>query len=76
VLVGFDAIEQYLPHRVAMQFGMDQDVPSYVPKFNETESVVWKNYFRPISNKNLYFPCYHALCKVVEAIGIGSWKFG
>ncbi|PNY11398.1 serine/threonine-protein phosphatase [Trifolium pratense] len=55
-LVGFDAIEQYLPHRVAMQFGMDQDVPSYVPKFNETESVVCKNYFRPISNKNLYFP--------------------
>ena len=32
--VGFDSIEQYLPHRVAVQFGMDQDVPSYVPRFN------------------------------------------
>ncbi|PNX64824.1 serine/threonine-protein phosphatase [Trifolium pratense] len=30
-LVGFDSIEQYLPHRVTMQFGIDQDVPSYVP---------------------------------------------
>ncbi|MCI13762.1 serine/threonine-protein phosphatase 7 long form-like protein, partial [Trifolium medium] len=26
-LVGFESIEQYLPHRVAMQFGIDQDVP-------------------------------------------------
>jgi hypothetical protein len=30
-LVGFDSIELYLPQRVSMQFGMDQDVPSYVP---------------------------------------------
>ncbi|CAJ2639709.1 unnamed protein product [Trifolium pratense] len=29
-LVGFESIEQYLPHRVAMQFGLDQDVPGYV----------------------------------------------
>ncbi|MCI04477.1 serine/threonine-protein phosphatase 7 long form-like protein, partial [Trifolium medium] len=35
-LVGFDSIEQYLPHRVAMQFGMDQDVPSYVPRCYRT----------------------------------------
>ncbi|KAH7834410.1 hypothetical protein Vadar_015680 [Vaccinium darrowii] len=26
-LVGLDCMEQYLPHRVSMQFGMDQDVP-------------------------------------------------
>ncbi|XP_045822351.1 protein MAIN-LIKE 2-like [Trifolium pratense] len=55
-LVGFDSIEHYLPHRVAMQFGMDQDVPSYVPRFNETKSIAWENYCRPISDKKLYFP--------------------
>jgi hypothetical protein len=48
-LVGFESIEQYLPHRVAMQFGMDQDVPSYVPRFKETKFIAWKNYWRPIS---------------------------
>jgi hypothetical protein len=55
-LVRFDSIEQYLPHRVAMQFGFDQDVPSYVPRFNETQEIAWKNYCRPISDKKLYFP--------------------
>jgi len=30
-LAAFDYMEQYLPHRVAKQFGMDQDVPSDVP---------------------------------------------
>jgi len=55
-LVGFDSIEQYLPHRVAMQFGMDQDVPSYVPRFNETKFIAWKGYCRLISDTNLYFP--------------------
>ena len=55
-LVGIDSIEQYLPHRVAMQFGMDQDVPSYVRRFNETKAIAWKNYCRRISDKNLYFP--------------------
>jgi len=29
-LVGFEFIEQYLPHRVAMQFGFDQDVPGNI----------------------------------------------
>jgi len=55
-LVGIDSIEQYLPHRVAMQFGMDQDVPSYVPRFNKTKVIAWKNYCRLISDKILYFP--------------------
>jgi hypothetical protein len=55
-LVGFDSIEQYLPHRVAMQFGIDQDVPGVVPRFNETKEVAWKNHCRSISDKNLYFP--------------------
>lgn len=37
--VGFDSIEQYLPRRVAMQFGVGQDIPSYVPRLNETKEV-------------------------------------
>ncbi|KAK2387308.1 serine/threonine-protein phosphatase 7 long form protein [Trifolium repens] len=55
-LVGFESIEQYLPQRVAMQFGMDQDVPSYVTRFNATKDTAWKNYCRPMSDKVLYFP--------------------
>ncbi|XP_045822344.1 uncharacterized protein LOC123915247 [Trifolium pratense] len=55
-LVGFESIEQYLPHRVAMQFGMDQDVPSSVPRINETKFIAWKNYCRPVPGQNLYFP--------------------
>ena len=62
-------------HRVARQFGMDQDVPDYVPRFNyRTKGIAWKNYCRPISDTSLYFPPRHfegdattrALCKVVE----------
>ncbi|PRQ31701.1 putative protein-serine/threonine phosphatase [Rosa chinensis] len=30
-LVGFDTIQHYLPHRVARQFGFDQDLPCSVP---------------------------------------------
>ncbi|CAK8565544.1 unnamed protein product [Lathyrus sativus] len=55
-LVGFETIEQYLPHRVAMQFGMDQDVPGYVSRFNNNEAIAWKNYTRPLSDTSLHFP--------------------
>ncbi|XP_027190347.1 uncharacterized protein [Cicer arietinum] len=55
-LVGFGSTEQYLPHRVAMQFGMDQDVPAHVPRSNWTKAVAWENYCRPFSDRNLYFP--------------------
>ncbi|CAK8565546.1 unnamed protein product [Lathyrus sativus] len=55
-LVGIECIEQYLPHRVAMQFGMDQDVPGYVSRFNKTKEVAWNNYTRPSSDTRLYFP--------------------
>jgi len=55
-LVGFESIEQYLPHRVAMQFGMDQDVPACVPRFNENETIAWKNYCRPLSDASLFIP--------------------
>ncbi|KAJ8433892.1 hypothetical protein Cgig2_004614 [Carnegiea gigantea] len=55
-LVGLDCIEEYLPHRVAMQFGMDQDIPSSVPIVRETLKVTWNNYNRPIIGVKLYVP--------------------
>jgi len=57
VLVGIKStIHKYLPHRVAMQFGMDQDVPGSVPRFHGSREFAWKNYCRPISDSKLYFP--------------------
>ncbi|OIV98906.1 hypothetical protein TanjilG_07341 [Lupinus angustifolius] len=38
-LVGMGCREQYLPHRVAMQFGMDQDIPGMVEPCH-TDSLV------------------------------------
>ncbi|KAH7843035.1 hypothetical protein Vadar_012009 [Vaccinium darrowii] len=55
-LVGLDSIEQYLPHRVAMQFGMDQDLPGHVARYNRTLDMAWKNYSRPIGDVKLYIP--------------------
>jgi len=54
-LIGFKSIEQYLPHRVAMQFGMDQDVSGYVSRFNETNAIAWESYCRPFSDTCLYY---------------------
>ncbi|XP_073129314.1 protein MAINTENANCE OF MERISTEMS-like [Henckelia pumila] len=57
-LVGLDAdyIEQYLPHRVAMQFGMDQDVPGLVPRVNCSPQAAWRYYTRAIEDERLYIP--------------------
>ncbi|XP_059638820.1 protein MAINTENANCE OF MERISTEMS-like [Cornus florida] len=55
-LVGVDCREQYLPHRVAMQFGMDQDLPGWVPRSNATPEIAWNNYSRPVSDSKLYIP--------------------
>jgi hypothetical protein len=57
-LVGFESIEQYLPHRVAMQFGMDQDVPDCVSRFNETKIIARKNYCRPLFDTSNIFWFY------------------
>ncbi|KAH9803563.1 PMD domain-containing protein [Citrus sinensis] len=48
--------EQYHPHRVAMQFGMDQDLPALVDRANKTPCVAWSDYCRPISYAKLYVP--------------------
>ncbi|KAA8523703.1 hypothetical protein F0562_010126 [Nyssa sinensis] len=55
-LVGLDCIEQYLPRRVAMQFGMDQDIPGCVARFNETPENAWSSYNRLIRDAKLYIP--------------------
>ncbi|KAA8526962.1 hypothetical protein F0562_008809 [Nyssa sinensis] len=55
-LVGLDCIELYLPHRVAMQFGLDQDIPGHVARSNTTPEVAWNNYDRPIRDRKLYIP--------------------
>ncbi|KAL7217008.1 hypothetical protein ACSBR1_028850 [Camellia fascicularis] len=55
-LVGLGCIEQYLPHRVAMQFGLDQDLPGYVPRCNESSEAAWSNYNRPIKDTKIYIP--------------------
>lgn len=52
-LVGIDCIEQYLPHRVAMQFGLDQDVPGDVHRANEDWAVAWETY--DLEGKNVAF---------------------
>ncbi|KAJ7949841.1 Serine/threonine-protein phosphatase 7 long form like [Quillaja saponaria] len=56
-IVAFDGIiKQYLPRRVAMQFGMDQDIPGFVIRFDETPNIAWNYYDRAFRNMPLYIP--------------------
>ncbi|KAK1355358.1 putative C globular stage [Heracleum sosnowskyi] len=55
-LVGTDSVEAYLPHRVAMQFGMDQDIPQWISKSNVTSETAWEYYNRPVCDAKLYMP--------------------
>ncbi|CAM0905167.1 unnamed protein product [Alopecurus aequalis] len=55
-LVGADCIEQYLPHRVAMQFGLDQDVPGDVHRSNEDWEVAWETYDLEGKNVAIFVP--------------------
>ncbi|GMN51541.1 hypothetical protein TIFTF001_020689 [Ficus carica] len=63
-LVGINCIEQYLPHRVSKQFRMDQDIPSPVGRCNESQSVTWGNYSKPIRDVKLYIPSKHFVAGV------------
>ncbi|VAH30819.1 unnamed protein product [Triticum turgidum subsp. durum] len=56
-LVGMDCIEQYLPHRVAMQFGLDQDVPGDVRRANEDWGVAWETYDLEGKDVAVFTPC-------------------
>ncbi|GLU23620.1 hypothetical protein SLE2022_396120 [Rubroshorea leprosula] len=55
-LVGVGCIEQYLPHRVAMQFGLDQDLPGSFARCNGNPRIAWRSYNRPINDAKLYIP--------------------
>ncbi|PRQ31740.1 putative protein-serine/threonine phosphatase [Rosa chinensis] len=55
-LAGFGTIEQYLPHRVAMQFGFDQDIPCIVARSNQSTDIAWNHYIKEIQNARLYVP--------------------
>lgn len=55
-LVGFDCLESYYPHRVSMQFGMDQDIPGRVDCLGNMPEIAWKNYNRPIKDEKVFIP--------------------
>ncbi|KAH1083817.1 hypothetical protein J1N35_023578 [Gossypium stocksii] len=55
-LVGLESIEQYLPQRVSLQFGMDQDLPGCFARCNGNPDIAWRNYSRPIQDSVLYIP--------------------
>ncbi|OMO71810.1 hypothetical protein CCACVL1_18059 [Corchorus capsularis] len=52
-LVGLDCIEQYLPHRVALQFGMDQDIPGTVSRSNDSYGIAWADYNKSVGGGKL-----------------------
>ncbi|KNA12177.1 hypothetical protein SOVF_128440 [Spinacia oleracea] len=55
-LVGFDCVMQYLPHRVGLQFGMDQDIPNLVARSNGDMELAWSSYAKPLEGLKLYLP--------------------
>ncbi|KAF3959312.1 hypothetical protein CMV_015860 [Castanea mollissima] len=55
-LLGLHCIQQYLPHRVAMQFGIDQDLPGHVARYNMSQGIAWSHYNRSIGDSKLYIP--------------------
>ncbi|KAK1358492.1 hypothetical protein POM88_051748 [Heracleum sosnowskyi] len=55
-LAGLGYTEQYSPNRVAMQFGLDQDVPAYVIRSNQSPEAAWSSYNRSIRGMKLYIP--------------------
>ncbi|KAL0399244.1 UNVERIFIED_CONTAM: hypothetical protein Sradi_2267700 [Sesamum radiatum] len=57
LLVGIDCQEPYLPHRVAMQFGFDQDLPRWIPRGNMSLEIAWSYYSESLSDDEmLYLP--------------------
>ncbi|KAJ8433891.1 hypothetical protein Cgig2_004613 [Carnegiea gigantea] len=54
-LLGLECLEQYLPHRVGMQFGMDQDIPGSLPKSRGNSDPAWISYM-PLDGWKLYLP--------------------
>ena len=55
-LVGMDGVEKYLPHRVAMQFGLDQHIPGFLPQFNDDVELAWSSCTKLPDGLRLYLP--------------------
>ncbi|KAI3768944.1 hypothetical protein L6452_00040 [Arctium lappa] len=72
-LVGLDpnCIEPYLPHRVAMQFGMDQDVPGEMLRMDATSDIAWGFYSRPVRDVVVYLPS--KLCEPCVTVRYLEW---
>lgn len=74
-LVGLeDCVEQYLPHRVAMQFGMDQDLPFCVLQDKPVDpDIAWNGYIRPVGEAKIYIPSRLSLPRVTSRY-LQWWK--
>ena len=59
-LVGIEAdcVQQYLPHRVARQLGIDQDIPDFVARSCESRVDAWSCYNIPLSDVKCYIPSH------------------
>ncbi|CAN0871249.1 Protein MAINTENANCE OF MERISTEMS [Linum grandiflorum] len=55
-LVGMDSIEKYFPHRVAMQFGFDQDIPGDCDSNESCQIDAWRDYCTDLGGVRLYVP--------------------
>ncbi|MQM15937.1 hypothetical protein Taro_048891 [Colocasia esculenta] len=56
LLMGFGCTELYLPHRVAMQLGYDQDIPGVLPNPNAYSDQPWFIYDKPLGEVRFYLP--------------------
>ncbi|XP_010479429.1 PREDICTED: uncharacterized protein LOC104758290 [Camelina sativa] len=65
-LVGIDCVEHYFPNRVALQFGMLQDVPSHINRSNLSKEAAWNDYDKPIDDLTLYIPSRSAIPRVTQ----------
>lgn len=55
-LVGMNGMEKYLPHRVAMQFGLDQHMPGFLSQVNDNVELAWSWYTKLPDGLRLYLP--------------------
>ncbi|KAH9803542.1 PMD domain-containing protein [Citrus sinensis] len=58
-LLGLDHVEQYFPHRITRQFGMDQDLPACVAPANESPKSACSSFCKPVTYAKLYIPSRH-----------------
>ncbi|CAL9218531.1 unnamed protein product [Arabidopsis halleri] len=66
-LVGIGIVEDYYPNRVAMQFGLAQDLPGLVTDPSTfTEKEAWDDYNKSFDGLKLYIPSRLATTSVTE----------